>query len=106
MAIAGLIPSILSTSGLSITPKNCLAYADKLSTYLRCPSAYKVSKANDDFPDPDKPVITTNLFFGISKLIFFKLWTRAPRIEMTSFFILVGYYITYYGVFQFSVLLS
>ena len=24
----------------------------------------------DDFPDPDKPVITTNLSFGISKEMF------------------------------------
>ena len=43
--IAGDNPSIYSTSGFSICPKNCLAYADKLSTYLLCPSAYIVSNA-------------------------------------------------------------
>jgi len=37
--------------GLSIMPRNCLAYADKLSTYRRWPSAYKVSKARDDLPN-------------------------------------------------------
>ena len=37
-----------------------------------------VSKASDDLPDPDKPVITTNLFFGISSEIFFKLCSFAP----------------------------
>ena|SRR3989339_2424 len=38
-----------------------------------------VSKAKEDLPEPDKPVITTSLFLGISKLTFFKLLTRAPR---------------------------
>src|SRR3972149_9768528 len=37
-----------------------------------------VSKASDDFPDPESPVITTNLSRGISTLIFFKLCTLAP----------------------------
>jgi hypothetical protein len=32
-----------------------------------------VSKAKEDFPDPDRPVITINLSFGISKEIFVKL---------------------------------
>ena len=39
-----------------------------------------VSNAKDDFPEPDKPVITTNLFLGIEILIFFKLCCRAPFI--------------------------
>lgn len=43
-------PSICLTLGFSIVPKNCLAYADKLSIYLLCPSAYIVSNASDDFP--------------------------------------------------------
>ena len=49
--------------------KNCLAYVDRDSTYRLCPSAYRVSKANEDFPEPDKPVINTILFLGISRLI-------------------------------------
>ena len=32
-----------------------------------------VSKAKEDFPLPEIPVITTNLFLGISKSIFFRL---------------------------------
>src|SRR5699024_12236902 len=50
------------------------------STYLLCPSAYIVSNAKEDFPEPDSPVITTNLFFGISTSTFFILWAPAPRI--------------------------
>src|SRR5699024_12225468 len=53
---------------------------DNDSTYLLCPSAYIVSNAKEDFPEPDSPVITTNLFFGISTSTFFKLWAPAPRI--------------------------
>ena len=34
IAIAGLKPSIKSTFGFFILSKNCLAYADRLSTYL------------------------------------------------------------------------
>ena len=34
IAITGERPSILSTSGLSILFKNCLAYAEKVSMYL------------------------------------------------------------------------
>ena len=44
------------------------------------PSAYSVSKASDDFPDPDKPVTTTSLLRGISTLMFLRLLTRAPFI--------------------------
>ena len=78
--IAGDNPSIESTSVLSICPKNWRAYAERLSTYLRCPSAYKVSNANELLPEPDKPVTTTNLSLGISTSIFFKLCALAPRI--------------------------
>ena len=33
--------------------------------YRLCPSANKVSKANDDFPLPETPQTTINLFFGM-----------------------------------------
>ena len=42
----------VSTSGLLELSKNCLAYADRLSPYLLCPSAYIVSNARDDLPEP------------------------------------------------------
>src|SRR2546427_5112724 len=83
--IAGDKPSIESKSGLSIISKNCLAYAESDSTYLRCPSAYIVSNASVDLPEPERPVIVTSLFFGMSKLMFFKLCSLAPRIINLSF---------------------
>ena len=37
--MAGDKPSMESTSGFSMSPRNCRAYADNDSTYLRWPSA-------------------------------------------------------------------
>ena len=82
--MAGERPSIWSTSGFSIIDKNWRAYVDSDSTYLLWPSAYKVSKANDDFPDPESPVITIILFLGISRLTFLRLCVRAPFIKILS----------------------
>src|ERR1035438_3757719 len=44
-----------------------------------------VSKASDDLPDPETPVTTVSWLWGISKSIFLRLWTRAPRTTMLSF---------------------
>src|SRR5208337_5506617 len=44
-----------------------------------------VSNASDDLPDPETPVTTVNWLCGISKSMFFRLWTRAPRTTMLSF---------------------
>jgi hypothetical protein len=41
-----------------------------------------VSKAKDDFPEPERPVITINLSFGISNEMFFKLCSFAPLITI------------------------
>src|SRR5258708_20539045 len=38
-----------------------------------------VSKASEDLPDPDSPVITVTAFRGISKLMFLRLCWRGPR---------------------------
>ena len=43
-----------------------------------------VSNANDDLPDPDKPVITIRLSLGKSRSMFLRLWVRAPRMRMVS----------------------
>src|SRR5260221_5465468 len=43
-----------------------------------------VSKASDDLPLPETPVITTRLFFGIEIVTFFRLCSRAPRTTMAS----------------------
>ena len=40
-----------------------------------------VSKASEDFPDPDTPVITVSWFLGMSTSMFFKLCSRAPRTD-------------------------
>ena len=82
MAIAGGMPSIASTSGFVILPRNCLAYDERLSANRRCPSAKSVSNASEDLPEPDIPVITTNLPRGISTVIFLRLLTFAPRMTM------------------------
>src|SRR5262249_40856863 len=47
-----------------------------------------VSKARLDLPEPLTPVTTVNWLRGISAFMFLRLWTRAPRIEITSFDIL------------------
>ena len=77
IAIAGGMPSISSTSGLDILPRNCLAYDERLSAKRLWPSANNVSKASDDFPEPEIPVITTNLPRGISTVISLRLFTLA-----------------------------
>src|ERR1051325_10499524 len=43
-----------------------------------------VSKASDDLPDPETPVTTVRVLCGISKSMFLRLWTRAPRTTMDS----------------------
>src|SRR5690349_10454130 len=75
---AGDNPSMKSTSGLSIWPRNCRAYADNDSTYRRWPSAKIVSKASDDLPDPDNPVNTMSASRGRSRSTLRRLCSRAP----------------------------
>src|ERR1035437_6422151 len=43
-----------------------------------------VSKAKEDFPLPDSPVNTTNLFLGISRSIFLRLFSLAPLMIILS----------------------
>src|SRR5918992_2164081 len=81
---AGDSPSMKSTSGLSIWPRNCRAYADSDSTYRRCPSAKIVSKARLDLPEPDRPVKTTRLSRGRSRSTPRRVWSRAPRTTRRS----------------------
>ena len=44
-----------------------------------------VSKAKEDLPDPEGPVITTSLFFLISTLTSFRLCCLAPLIDKIFF---------------------
>src|ERR687893_2313417 len=77
-------PSMKSTSGLSIWPRNCRAYDDSDSTYRRCPSAKIVSKARLDLPDPESPVKTIRASRGRSRLTSRRLCSRAPRMISRS----------------------
>ena len=43
-----------------------------------------VSNARDDFPDPDKPVITMSLSRGSSRSMPLRLCVRAPRMVIFS----------------------
>src|SRR5919106_3427648 len=43
-----------------------------------------VSKASEDLPDPDNPVITVNRSRGMSTLMFLRLCWRAPLTLMRS----------------------
>src|SRR4029079_1893329 len=84
METAGDKPSMKSTSGLSICPRNCRAYADSDSTYRRWPSAKIVSKARLDLPEPDNPVKTIRASRGRSRLTSRRLCSRAPRTSKRS----------------------
>src|SRR3954467_6376582 len=81
---AGDRPSMKSTSGLSICPRNCRAYDDSDSTYRRCPSAKIVSNARLDLPDPDRPVKTIIASRGRPRLTSRGLGSRAPRMIKRS----------------------
>src|SRR3954470_10236433 len=76
---AGDNPSMKSTSGLSICPRNWRGGADSDSTYRRWPSAKIVSKARLDLPEPDRPVKTMRASRGRSRLTSRRLCSRAPR---------------------------
>src|ERR1700737_4335787 len=78
MDTAGDRPSMKSTSGLSIWPRNCREYAASDSTYRRWPSAKIVSNASDDLPDPDSPVNTIKASRGRSRSTLRRLCSRAP----------------------------
>jgi hypothetical protein len=43
-----------------------------------------VSNANDDLPEPDRPVMTTSLSRGISTVMFLRLCSRAPTTTILS----------------------
>src|SRR3954468_4953341 len=79
-------PRIRSYFGFSIWPRHWRAYADSDSTYRRWPSAYSVSNASDDLPEPDGPVITTRRCFGSSSRSTWRLcsWAPSMMIELGS----------------------
>ena len=84
--MAGGIPSILSTAGFCILPRNCLAKEERLSANLLCPSAKRVSNASEDFPLPLNPLTTTSLPRGILRSIPLRLFALAPFMYIYSLF--------------------
>src|ERR1700723_2135783 len=82
--MAGAMPVISSTSGFSMRSRNCRAYADSDSMYRLWPSAYSVSNARLDFPDPETPVTTVIALCGMVTSMVLRLWTRAPRTRISS----------------------
>ena len=50
-----------------------------------------VSKARDDFPEPERPVITVMLSFGIFTSIFFRLCSLAPTILINFLFAILSF---------------
>ena len=80
MAMAGDSPSMLSTSGFSICDKTGERRPINSRRSGVVPSAYRVSKARLDLPEPDKPVMTTSLSRGMSMSMFLRLWVHTPRI--------------------------
>src|SRR5258708_17145501 len=71
-------PSTASTFGRPILGIDCREYVLIDSKYSRCASAKIVSKASEDFPEPDTPVITTNWFRGMVTVMFFRLCSLQP----------------------------
>src|SRR5882762_6156851 len=56
----------------------------KFSFSSRWASVAIVSNTMDDLPDPDTPVKMVIFRFGMLKDMFFRLFSRAPRISMNS----------------------
>src|ERR1700689_1351619 len=84
MESPGESPAVQATSGLSIWPRNCRAYADSDSPERGWPSAKMVSKARLDLPEPDSPVNTIIASRGRSSETSFRLCSRAPRTTSRS----------------------
>src|SRR5574344_870 len=61
-----------------------------------------VSKASDDLPDPDRPVMTVRLWRGMVTSTFFRLCTRAPNTCILSFG--SNFYYLFYMIFLISFL--
>src|SRR3712207_8017401 len=82
---AGDRPSMKSTSGLSIWPRNWRAEADSDPTQRRSPPAKIVSKARLDLPDPDSPGNTIIASRGRPRGAFLRLWSPGPRAKRRAY---------------------
>src|SRR5690625_2322809 len=88
--IAGETPVIYATLGFSMP---CIPIA---SRYCRCDSLKRISCARVDLPDPETPVITLKLRFGIFTLTSFKLCSFACAILIHSVINTSSFYLTFH----------
>ena len=82
MTTEGFKLSIYSTWGRSYFGRRPRIHAVYVSFICLWLSAAIVSKTMLDFPDPDTPVNTTILCFGISREMFFRLFCFNPLITI------------------------
>ena len=73
-----------STSGRGIASSSPRALVESDSRYCRLPSAWSVSKASDDLPEPLTPVTTVRRLRGMRTSTLRRLCTLAPLIWMQS----------------------
>ena len=83
-AITGGSPDRLSQSGRGQWATRSRTAGPRVPRPRRCPSANTVSKARELFPLPLTPVQTMSAWWGSSREIDRRLWTRAPRIAMPA----------------------
>ena len=76
--MAGVRPDTPANSAWSVRWTNRRAQVEKLSANRCCPSAKIVSKASDDLPLPDTPVMTVSRSRGISTSISRRLCVATP----------------------------
>src|SRR5690242_20118538 len=77
--IAVVSPSSESTSGRASVGMKPWTKALYVSLISRCDSAAIVPKTSELLPEPETPVNTVNLRFGMSRLMSRRLFSRAPR---------------------------
>jgi hypothetical protein len=82
--IAVVSPSSRSTSGRASVGMNPCTKALYVSLIIRCDSAAIVPNTSELLPDPDTPVNTVRRRFGISTLMFLRLFTRVPCTRIRS----------------------
>src|ERR1700691_6282895 len=72
----------MSTSGWPYRGRKVCTNVGNVSLSRRWDSAAMVSNTSDDFPEPETPVKTVILRRGMSREMFCRLFSRAPRTWM------------------------
>ena len=82
--IAGVRPASRSTSGRASVGMKFCTKVQYVSLISRRDSAAIVSNTSELLPEPETPVNTVSRRFGISTLMFLRLFSRAPCTRMRS----------------------